>query len=89
DAGVRTLNRLKPWTRVGMGHCQGRICAPIIAQIAAHHTGELPEIFGTFTVRSPIKPIPMSRISDTVEHGEQLEWEDHATQYGYVRSRTS
>ncbi|MCP4422643.1 MAG: FAD-dependent oxidoreductase, partial [Chloroflexi bacterium] len=34
DAGVRTLNRLKPWTRVGMGHCQGRICAPIIAQIA-------------------------------------------------------
>ncbi len=84
-AGVTTLNGLKPWTRVGMGHCQGRICGPILAQIVAYEAGLEVETVGDFTIRPPIKPIPMEAIGTPPKPEEGLEWEDHVTQYGYVR----
>ncbi len=84
-AGVTDLNGLKPWTRVGMGRCQGRVCAPILAQLVAHEAGLALEAVGSFTVRPPIKPIPLEAISAPTKPEDGLEWEDHVTQYGYVR----
>jgi NADPH-dependent 2,4-dienoyl-CoA reductase/sulfur reductase-like enzyme len=50
-------------TRCGMGRCQGRYCAPILAQAAADAAG-LPvdeEFF--FAPRAPAKPVPLSAIA--------------------------
>lgn len=33
DAGCRSISTIKKYTRSGMGSCQGRVCAPIIAGI--------------------------------------------------------
>ncbi|MFQ5614121.1 MAG: NAD(P)/FAD-dependent oxidoreductase [Anaerolineae bacterium] len=85
QAGVTRLNALKPWTRVGMGRCQGRVCGPILAQIVAYETGLEVEAAGVFTARPPVKPLPMSVVAGSARPVEQLEWEDHVTQYGYVR----
>lgn len=85
-AGATHLNHLKPWTRVGMGRCQGRICGPIIAQLVAHETGLELATVGTFTARPPLKPIPMGVIAGPAKQAEpELQWEDHVTQYGYLR----
>ncbi len=62
--GVTHLNGLKPWTRVGMGRCQSRICGPIIAQIVAREAALDVKSVGSFTVRPPVKPIPLSAVKD-------------------------
>ena len=65
--GAADLNQIKHWTRVGMGHCQGRGCQATIAARYRAKTGkELPEESAEpcegpapFTVRPPVKPIPL------------------------------
>lgn len=84
QAGVTRLNHLKPWTRVGMGRCQGHICGPIVAQIVARESGQELEAVGIFTPRPPVKPIPMGVVSEPPRRVEELEWEDHVG-YGRVR----
>ncbi|MGE5617713.1 MAG: NAD(P)/FAD-dependent oxidoreductase [Sphingomonadaceae bacterium] len=57
--GADSLRALKMWTRVGMGPCQGRICANLIAHLLAQETGRpLKELLQT-TPRPPIKPVPL------------------------------
>ncbi|MBI3761286.1 MAG: FAD-dependent oxidoreductase [Chloroflexi bacterium] len=58
-SGAITLNALKAWNRCGMGLCQGRMCAPIAAQIVAAEIGVSPASVGVFTARPPIKPVPL------------------------------
>jgi NAD(P)H-nitrite reductase large subunit len=85
-AGATHLNQLKPWTRVGMGRCQGRVCGPIIAHLVAQETGRELAAVGTFTARPPVKPIPMGVIAGPDKQVKpELQWEDHVTQYGQVR----
>lgn len=85
-AGASHPNQLKPWTRAGMGRCQGRVCGPIIAHLIAQETGRELATVGTFTARPPIKPIPMGIIAGPEKPVEpELQWEDHVTQYGQVR----
>lgn len=86
-AGATQLNDLKSWTRVGMGNCQARICEPILTQFVAHATGLDPEAVGKFTTRPPVKPLPMRVVGEPIRRITELLWEDHATQYGYVRIR--
>ncbi len=71
--GITTLNNLKPWTRAGMGRCQGRICGPILAHLLAAETGLEAQSAGQFTVRPPVKPVPLSTLlpqnnNDEVAH---------------------
>lgn len=85
-AGATHLNDLKAWTRVGMGRCQGRICGPIVAQIVAQEANVPLASVGDFTARPPLKPLPLGVIAAAAGQGAAPEWEDHVTQYGYVRS---
>ena len=48
---------LKRRTRLGMGPCQGRYCAPVAASIIERHTGRPADEFSLFAPRVPIKPM--------------------------------
>jgi len=64
DTGARELNRLKALTRIGMGRCQGRMCAPAAARLLADAAGcELKEV-GRLRGQAPIKPLPISLLHD-------------------------
>lgn len=83
-AGVTRLNGLKPWTRCGMGPCQGRICGPIIARIVSYETGQSLESAGSFTARPPIKPVPLDAVGEPATRAGGLAWEDHVATHGHV-----
>ena len=60
DGQLRTIKQL---TRVGMGHCQGRICGELVAQIAAKTSGKSRQEIGMDSLRPPIKPVPIGAIA--------------------------
>jgi glycine/D-amino acid oxidase-like deaminating enzyme len=60
---------LKRACRVGMGRCQGRYCAALVARMTNEDVGE----FGLFAPRPPAKPVPIHALS-----AEQPEWTGHA-----------
>jgi NADPH-dependent 2,4-dienoyl-CoA reductase/sulfur reductase-like enzyme len=56
--GGDDLNRLKASSRVGMGRCQGRVCGPAAAEIAAA-SGKRPiEAVSRLRGQPPVKPLP-------------------------------
>ena len=55
--GADYMNRLKSWTRCGMGPCQGRMCGDAAATLVARSAGGR-EAAGTWTARVPIRPVP-------------------------------
>jgi D-hydroxyproline dehydrogenase subunit alpha len=62
-AGVNSLDALKTWSRAGQGPCQGRTCGPILAQLmAAHHRSPVAAA-GPFSVRPPVKPVPLAALA--------------------------
>jgi glycine/D-amino acid oxidase-like deaminating enzyme len=67
-AGYDTPAALKRMTRAGMGRCQGRYCAPLIARICSGKPGE----FDLFAPRPPAKPVPIRALAV-----EQPEWIGH------------
>jgi glycine/D-amino acid oxidase-like deaminating enzyme/bacterioferritin-associated ferredoxin len=67
-AGRNSLAELKRVTRVGMGRCQGRYCAPVLARMCS---GE-PDEFDFFAPRPPAKPVPIRALAV-----EQPEWYGH------------
>ena len=65
DSGTRELNRLKALTRIGMGRCQGRMCAPAAARLLAHATGcDLKDV-GRLRSQPPVKPLPLALLHDS------------------------
>jgi NADPH-dependent 2,4-dienoyl-CoA reductase/sulfur reductase-like enzyme len=64
DQGVYELNRLKALTRVGMGRCQGRMCAGAAAEILAAAHGQPLEAVGRLRTQAPIKPLPLVIVAD-------------------------
>ena len=68
SAGHNTPAALKRATRAGMGRCQGRYCAPLIARICSGEPGE----FDFFAPRPPAKPVPIRALAV-----EQPEWLGH------------
>lgn len=52
-------NLVKAWSRAGMGMCQGRICGSLVPHLISLHGASLD---GVFTVRAPIRPIPISSL---------------------------
>jgi len=64
DTGTRELNRLKALTRIGMGRCQGRMCAPAAARLLADAVGCTLKDAGRLRSQAPIKPLPISLLHD-------------------------
>jgi D-hydroxyproline dehydrogenase subunit alpha len=63
DGGCRTLGDLKRRTRAGMGRCQGRYCAPLLAERLARHTGQPLDEMAFFAPRVPFKPIALGDVA--------------------------
>jgi NADPH-dependent 2,4-dienoyl-CoA reductase/sulfur reductase-like enzyme len=64
ETGTREMNRLKALTRIGMGRCQGRMCAPAASRLLAQAAGcQLHEV-GRLRGQAPIKPIPIAMLHD-------------------------
>jgi NADPH-dependent 2,4-dienoyl-CoA reductase/sulfur reductase-like enzyme/bacterioferritin-associated ferredoxin len=64
-AGMTELEALKTCTRLGQGFCQGRLCGPLVADFVAHEAGCSVAEVGTYSVRPPIKPIPLEALAAT------------------------
>lgn len=55
--GANGPNRVKTFTRCGMGPCQGRICANPLTRLVAQETGSTPDATGALRIRAPLKPV--------------------------------
>ncbi|WP_372617954.1 FAD-dependent oxidoreductase [Falsiroseomonas sp.] len=60
--GAPSLAELKRRTRCGMGRCQGRYCAPLLAEHLAAMQGRPLDGFALFAPRAPVKPIAIGDI---------------------------
>ena len=56
------IGTLKRWTRVGMGRCQGRFCAPVVARMLSERLDRPVEDLSFFAPRVPIRPVSLSCI---------------------------
>ncbi len=65
--GGPSIGEVKRRTRCGMGRCQGRYCAPLLAEHLAEAQGRPLDGFSLFAPRAPVKPIT---IADIVASGE-------------------
>jgi bacterioferritin-associated ferredoxin len=63
DQGARDLQAVKLLTRLGMGACQGRNCAPSTAETLCAATGCTPTDAGRINPRPPIKPVTLGTLA--------------------------
>ncbi len=59
EEGHDTPAALKKALRIGMGNCQGRVCAPVMYDILSALTGRKGKDIPLLSVRSPVKPVAM------------------------------
>lgn len=60
ERDVKDINRLKAFTRLGMGRCQGRVCGQAGAEILARATGCNIADVGRLRGNPPVKPFPLA-----------------------------
>ncbi len=65
--GAGHVGTIKRVTRAGMGPCQGRYCGPVIAAMAAPHTGEPPGELSGFAPSPPVKPVEIGALLSFTE----------------------
>ncbi|MAX40138.1 MAG: hypothetical protein CME33_26660 [Gimesia sp.] len=63
DQGARGLQAVKLLTRLGMGPCQGRNCAPHVGMHLCHATGRTHEQVGRINPRPPLKPVTFGALA--------------------------
>lgn len=74
--GTREINRLKALTRIGMGRCQGRMCAAAAARLLADEVGcELKDV-GRLRSQAPVKPLPIWLVHDAAVQAETVPYEE-------------
>jgi hydrogen cyanide synthase HcnB len=61
--GARDLQAVKLLTRLGMGACQGRTCAPSAAATLCAATGGAPADVGRINPRPPVKPVTLGALA--------------------------
>lgn len=61
------INRVKAFTRLGMGRCQGRMCGIAAAEILAHQKGVSLAEVGRLRGQAPIKPLHIGIGGDAAE----------------------
>ena len=60
--GMTDIGAVKRATRIGMGRCQGRYCAPPLAGFMARRSGVDPQDLSFFAPRVPIKPVDIGTL---------------------------
>lgn len=60
DLDISEINRLKAVSRVGMGRCQGRMCAAASAELLASALDQTVDAVGRLRAQAPVKPIPLA-----------------------------
>jgi bacterioferritin-associated ferredoxin len=61
--GCTDVNRVKAFTRCGMGPCQGRMCGAAAAEVIARALGQTADQPGQFRVRLPVRPVPLAELA--------------------------
>lgn len=67
--GASDLNQLKARTRCGMGPCQGRVCAPAVAALAALHP-HVATPLRPWTSRPPLRTMPIADLVGAFRHDD-------------------
>ena len=57
-----SIGEVKRRTRCGMGRCQGRYCAPVLAAWLAEAQGRPLDAMAMFAPQAPIKPVAIADI---------------------------
>ena len=65
DDGADSVYGAKLWTRAGMGRCQGRMCADVIARLTGQVLGSDMSELGYNHPRLPLRPAPLNLVADT------------------------
>ncbi len=71
--GSTDIGAVKRATRIGMGRCQGRYCAPALAGLMARRSGVDPQDLSFFAPRVPVKPVPIGALVAIEELLEVIE----------------
>jgi len=58
--GVPAIGEVKRRTRLGMGRCQGRYCAPMLGALLAERQGRVVDEAAFFAPRVPARPVSIS-----------------------------
>ena len=66
ETGSRDINRLKALTRIGMGRCQGRMCAPAASRLLADAAGCTLAEVGRLRGQAPVKPLPIRLLAQAL-----------------------
>ena len=66
DTGLQDINRLKALTRIGMGRCQGRMCAPAASRLLAIAAGCTLAEVGRLRGQAPVKPLPIRLLAEAL-----------------------
>jgi hypothetical protein len=61
--GIDLPRGLKMATRMGMGLCQGRTCAPALQHLTARATGRPVAEIALPSVRTPVRPVSMAALA--------------------------
>lgn len=60
--GMKTSQEIKMATRAGMGICQGRICRPLLEEIAGENAERSQEIPSKLTIHNPVRPVALGMV---------------------------
>jgi D-hydroxyproline dehydrogenase subunit alpha len=60
---MASAGTIKRRTRLGMGRCQGRYCAPVLEALLAERLGLERGEFTGFAPRVPVKPVPIGELA--------------------------
>lgn len=63
DRQARTFGTIKRTTRLGMGHCQGRYCSTLCADLLRERTGSESSADDFFAPRAPAKPVALAQLA--------------------------
>jgi hypothetical protein len=80
EDGVQSLGAIKRLTRAGMGRCQGRYCAGIMAGMLPGRGARTKDEMDFFAPRAPFKPVPIGAVasgrfteSEMAQRGKETE----------------
>lgn len=63
DDGAVTVSGVRTRTRLGMGLCQGRMCAQVCAELVSSRTDIPLEDVGRLGARTPARPLPLGELT--------------------------
>jgi hydrogen cyanide synthase HcnB len=65
-------NRLKAFSRIGMGRCQGRVCGPFVCEYLAARAGKAIGEIAPLRPQAPIKPLALAKAAQLAEPGHAV-----------------